>query len=252
MNIKLRKFNILEPKVKITTGLKTISREPSGKSNEPVNAALFSEPAGNSIIAFVSQEGWYYSQDNNDDAKTTTTQTIIVGDNTYLIAAVMYRGDSVSIAEEGWTKLVDSEVAEPSGLKQKIAVYGRQATEGRYTVTATQSSSVRLSLKLIVLAGASGISVVNNILIPSLPYTVPVSTGKRRIYLASSIYALNSPTEPTTIKTTDDNLLKAEELRFTAFYDSRKSAGNTSEFITNLDSYNADTINFITLDIEEV
>lgn len=109
-----------------------------------------------------------------------------------------------------------------------------------------------MSLKLIALAGASGVSVVNNILIPSFPYTAPESTGKRRLYLASSIYANNNPTEPTTIKTTDANLLKAEELRFTAFYDSRKSTGNTSEFITNLSDYNADTANFIALDIEEV
>lgn len=252
MNIKLKKFNILEPKVKITTGLKTITREPSGKSNEPVNAALFSESAGNSIIAFATQEGWYYSQDNNDDAKTTTTQSIVVGNNTYLIAAIMYRGDSVSIAEEGWNKLVDSEVADPSNNKQKIVVYGRQATEVKYTVTATQSNTVRMSLKLIALAGASGVSVVNNILVPSFPYTSPVSTGKRRLYLASSMYANNNSTEPTTIKTTDAYLLKAEELRFTAFYDSRKNTGNISEFITNLSGYDANTINFITLDVTEV
>lgn len=225
---------------------------PTPGGTDPVNAALFSESAGNSIIAFATQEGWYYSQDNNNDAKTTTTQSIVVGNNTYLIAAVMYRGDSVSIPEEGWEKIVDSEVADPSGPKQKIAVYGRQATEGRYTVTVTQSSSARMGLKLIALAGASGVSVINNILIPTLPYTAPVSTGKRRLYLASSTYANTNPTEPTTIKTTDDNLLKAEELRFTAFYDSRKNAGNISEFITNLSDYSANTINFITLDITEV
>jgi hypothetical protein len=109
-----------------------------------------------------------------------------------------------------------------------------------------------MSLKLIALAGASDVSVVNNILVPSFPYTAPESTGKRRIYLASSVYVNTSISEPTTIKTTDDNLLKAEELRFTAFYDSRKNAGNTSAFITNMSDYNADTVNFIALDIEEV
>jgi hypothetical protein len=42
MNIKLKKFNILEPKVKITTGLKTITRESKGEKNIPLPSSLMS------------------------------------------------------------------------------------------------------------------------------------------------------------------------------------------------------------------
>lgn len=236
----------------VSLGFETGGAAPAPSSANPVNATLFSKSAGNPIILLASIDGWYYVQDNNNNEKTTTTQTIYTGNNMYLIAAVMYRGSNVTIAEEGWEKIVDSEVASTQASTQKIAVYGRQATEGRYNVTVTQNTSVRMGLKLIAIAGASGVSVVNNILIPSFPYTAPNTTGKRRLYLASSVYALSPPTEPTTIKTTDENLWKAEELRFTAFYDSRKNVENASAFITNLDSYNTNTINFITLDIEEV
>jgi hypothetical protein len=56
MNIKLKKFNILVPKVKITTGLKTITCEPSG-GNTPVSAMLVAESAGDSIIGDAQKEG---------------------------------------------------------------------------------------------------------------------------------------------------------------------------------------------------
>lgn len=202
--------------------------------------------AGDSHIDITNLDGWLFSQDNNDDTKTTTIQSLYVDNDTYIIAAVMYRGDTITIAEEGWTKIVDSEIADPSSSKQKIVVYGRQATKGTYTVTATQNSSVRMSLKVIGLAGASGVSVVNNIIPSTFPFSAPATTGKRRLYLGSSVYGGSGRS---TIITTDDNLATAEELRFTAFYDSRKASGNISEFDLNITDY---AVNFITLDIEEV
>ena len=42
MNIKLKKIKILEPKVKITTGLKTITRESKGEKNIPLPSMLTS------------------------------------------------------------------------------------------------------------------------------------------------------------------------------------------------------------------
>jgi hypothetical protein len=203
--------------------------------------------AGESHIDITNLDGWLFSQDNNDDTKTTTIQSLYVDNDTYIIAAVMYRGDSVTIAEEGWTKIVDSEVADPSSSKQKIAVWGRQATKGTYTVTITQPTSVRMSLKVIGLAGASGVSVVNNIIPSTFPFSAPATTGKRRLYLGSSVYATSG--NRTTLTTTDNTLANAEELRFTAFYDSRKASGNISEFDLNITDY---AVNFITLDIEEV
>lgn len=50
MNIKLKKFNILVPKVKITTGLKTISRESPSNNNVPVNMLVVANTIGQPII----------------------------------------------------------------------------------------------------------------------------------------------------------------------------------------------------------
>jgi hypothetical protein len=55
MNIKLKKFNILVPKVKITTGLKTITRETSG-GNTPISAMLVADSAGDTIIGNAQKE----------------------------------------------------------------------------------------------------------------------------------------------------------------------------------------------------
>lgn len=49
MNIKLKKFKILEPKVRIKAGLKTISRE-SKIEIKAIRAFLVGYPAGISII----------------------------------------------------------------------------------------------------------------------------------------------------------------------------------------------------------
>ena len=47
MNVNLKKIKILEPKVKITTELKTISREPSGNTNiVSYNAIIINNTAG--------------------------------------------------------------------------------------------------------------------------------------------------------------------------------------------------------------
>lgn len=49
MNVKLKKFKILEPKVKIITGLKTITREISS-GNVASNAYVICDSAGSSVI----------------------------------------------------------------------------------------------------------------------------------------------------------------------------------------------------------
>lgn len=50
MNIKLKKFNILVPKIKITTGLKTISRESPSNNNVPVNMLVVSNTIGQPVL----------------------------------------------------------------------------------------------------------------------------------------------------------------------------------------------------------
>jgi hypothetical protein len=50
MKIKLKKFSLLAPKVKITTGLKTISRESPSNNNAPVNMLVVANTIGQPII----------------------------------------------------------------------------------------------------------------------------------------------------------------------------------------------------------
>ena len=50
MKIKLKKFSILAPNVKITTGLKTISRESPSNNNVPVNAIITARTIGQPIM----------------------------------------------------------------------------------------------------------------------------------------------------------------------------------------------------------
>lgn len=51
MNVNLKKIKILEPKVKINTELKTITREPSGgNNNQAVNIFGRLQSAGTPII----------------------------------------------------------------------------------------------------------------------------------------------------------------------------------------------------------
>ena len=50
MKIKLKKFSLLAPKVKITTGLKTITRETQGEKNIPSPSALMSDGTSLTIV----------------------------------------------------------------------------------------------------------------------------------------------------------------------------------------------------------
>ena len=50
MKIKLKKFSILEPKVKIITGIKTIDRETHSSDNLPVNAIASASGTNQAII----------------------------------------------------------------------------------------------------------------------------------------------------------------------------------------------------------
>ena len=50
MTVKLKKFSIVKPKVKITTGLKTITRESKGEKNIPLPSTLMSYGTPTTIV----------------------------------------------------------------------------------------------------------------------------------------------------------------------------------------------------------
>ena len=53
MNINLKKIKILEPKIKITTGFKTISREPHSGDNEAKSAIGIETLAGAHVLGSI-------------------------------------------------------------------------------------------------------------------------------------------------------------------------------------------------------
>lgn len=57
MNIKLRKFSIIKPIVKINTGIKTIARESHGGNNVPVYAIISARTIGQPIVGNLEELG---------------------------------------------------------------------------------------------------------------------------------------------------------------------------------------------------
>lgn len=56
MNVKLKKFSIVKPKVKITTGLKTITRETHGESNTPMPTTLLAAVTSPAVTGHAEME----------------------------------------------------------------------------------------------------------------------------------------------------------------------------------------------------
>lgn len=56
MNIKLRKFSIVKPNVKITTGLKTITCETHGENNTPLPTTLLAAATSPTVTGHAEME----------------------------------------------------------------------------------------------------------------------------------------------------------------------------------------------------
>lgn len=248
MNINLKKIKILEPKVKITTGLKTIAREPHSGDKAASNASVFGSLAGRSIFTAAVLLPWLYQQETNNNVKTSATLTIKPATNCLLVVAAMSRSEAMANGD-GW-QTVTSEIAG----SQRITVWYKKVPAGTHTITVTQADNVRMSLKLMCIYNADRLTVVDNILAASVPIIPTATTTKRRLYLLSSTYASTSSNPPNSITVNNNgvDLEAAEETRFSAFYDDKPEAGVTPTFSYYENSYNANTINMISFDIEEV
>ena len=195
---------------------------------------------------------WNYWQNTDDDAKTETTLTAAVRVDCLLLACVMHREENVSISGSGWTKVVDSVPAVTDGINQWITVWSKQVQAGTHAATVTQAASARMSMKLIALYRASAVTVAANETIASDPYTPPSTTGKRRLYLLSNIWADTSA--PQTFAATNTgslDLRNANEMRFTAFYDYQPELATTPQFDYQFSEFTADKQNAVVLDIIE-
>ena len=201
---------------------------------------------------FVPMNRWNFWQETDDNAKTTATVTASPSAPCLLVAAVMHRDETVSISGDGWTKVVDSQAAVNSGgtISQWITVWTKQVQAGSHSVTVTQSSEARMSLKAIALYQAASLTLVDNTVLASVPYTPAAKTGKRRLYALSSIIAATD-TIAVTASYSGIDLRSANEISFSAFYDYEPDVSAVPSFSFYSSSYNANSMNALVFDIEE-
>lgn len=202
---------------------------------------------------FVPMTRWNWWQDVDDEAKTTTTLTPTVTAPCLLVIAAMHR-DTVSIEGDGWTKVVDSQSTIGTDVNQQITVWTKHVSAGQYSITVNQDSSVRLSVKSIMLYNASDITLIDNTVLASVPYTPAAKTGKRRLYLLSSVYGTSSSSTSSysvTATYSGIDLKAANELRFSAFYDYEPDVSAVPSFSYYSSSYTANSMNALVFDIEE-
>lgn len=199
----------------------------------------------------VPDNKWNYWQESNDDVKESATATATPTAHCLLLACVMHRG-AVEIAGEGWTKIVTSEAAtNGEDINQYMTVWTKQVKGGSHEVTVNSTDgAVRMSLKALAIYQTAGISVVENALIPAFPYTPVATTGKRRLYLTSSISASTSGSVKVDSSGSLD-LRSAVESRFQVWYDYQPELETTPVFGVYFSGYNANSANIITIDIQE-
>ena len=161
--------------------------------------------------------------------------------------------DAVSIVGDGWTKVVDSQAAIGGDISQQITVWTKSVSAGTHSVTVTQSSEVRMSVKIIALYEADGLTLVDNTVLASVPYTPAAKNDKRRLYALSAIYAASGDDPPNSVTATYSgiDLRTAGELRFSAFYDYDTESSAIPSFSYFQSNYTASTMNALVFDIEE-
>lgn len=199
--------------------------------------------------------GMTYVQMNEDIETTEASVEITVYSNCILLGCVMHRGP-ISVAESGWSELVDSMHIDPTNRDQAVTVFAKSVSSGTYSITAVSEASARKSVKIIALYGVSGVRVVDNMLLPTVPYSASAKTDyKKRLYLASSAYASvdGTPMAITFSNLSDIDVTTIEELRFSAVYEYGGLDVLPPElsYFNGPSSYDSEFINLITLDLIE-
>lgn len=132
----------------------------------------------------------YYTTGNNGAAATTLT---LANPRTTLIAAkslaiIMYRSAKTFTAS-GYTLLADSQVISASDVPmQQVSVYQKSIlpAETAGSLTVSQTDNARLDIVNAIIAGSNvTLTLVDNALVASVPYTPPSKTAKRRLYIVS-------------------------------------------------------------------
>lgn len=195
---------------------------------------------------YIPLNRWNYWQETNDDVKTKATVTATPTAACILVAACMHR-DTVSIEDDGWTKLIESEIKD--GVQQRMTVWYKAIEAVQTNITVNQASNARMSLKCFALYNTAGLSVIDNMLSLDGNFSPTPTTGKRRLYLLDSVYAGSGNALSASYENID--LRSAEETRFSAWYDYEPEKHVTPTFSTTVTDYTANTAGMLTIDIEE-
>ena len=193
---------------------------------------------------------WDIWSSNEEDAKSTATINVTPSMNCLLMVAVMHR-ETVTIAGDGWTKVVTSQPALDNGAGvQWITVWTKNVPAGSYSVTVNQSQRVRMGLKVIAFYSDNvRVSIAEDHAIATFPYTPTAKTRKRRLYLLSSVWTASGSTAIQATSYGNLDLQLSYGVRFTMCWDYLPEIAITPTF-TYVSSYNTNSANSLALDID--
>ena len=193
---------------------------------------------------------WDIWSSNEEDAKSTATINVTPSMNCLLMVAVMHR-ETVTIAGDGWTKVVTSQPALDNGAGvQWITVWTKNVPAGSYSVTVNQSQRVRMGLKVIAFYSDNvSVSIAEDHAIATFPYTPTAKTRKRRLYLLSSVWTASGSTAIQATSYGNLDLQLSYGVRFTMCWDYLPEIAITPTF-TYVSSYGTNSANSLVLDID--
>ena len=196
-----------------------------------------------------------YHQLGGDFIAESMQGSITVDRPCTILACAEHRAN-VTIDDDGFTHLVTAETITDGGANQRITVWSKNVQAGSHVYTITGDAAKHLTVKTIAIYGASGFTVVDNLVIPTgeVPYTPSAKNGKRRLYLLSSRFVRDGYMSIVIGNYEIANIQKMEEQRFSAFYDYQTEMTDlpTFTYIGGTSSYDSPFINLLTIDIEEV
>ena len=207
----------------------------------------------------------YYKTGKNGAAATSITlvspgKTVV--DATSL-AIIMYRSEK-TFSIDGYSLVIDSNAMCPGESYQQITVYKKNFTADSaldsLTISQTENTHGdvnRLDILNVILAGSNiTLTLVDNALVAELPYLPPAKTGKRRLYVMSSFYAINDkPNNPIlTLSATGLNMQSDGFNRLKVWYDYDPTINITpildKDTTVSSDSYEMNSTVLLTFDID--
>jgi hypothetical protein len=170
------------------------------------------------------------------------------------LAIIMYRSAKTFTAS-GYTLLADSQVMSTSEIPmQQLSVYQKSIlpTETAGSLTVSQTDNARLDIINAIISGNNvTLTLVDNALVASVPYTPPAKTAKRRLYIVSSINAKNSDTKTPYFNLGVSGLgMRSDGFnRLKVYYDYDPTV-NLTPTLTYSNDYTANSLALMTFDVD--